>query len=183
MLRLFVGIELPPQLQQKLFSVAKGSNLKKARWISPGNLHLTLKFLGNCEEEKEKDIIQALKKATIGAEVFQFELNGLGGFPSEKRARIIWVGLATAQKKVICLQKKVENALSAVGFEKEKRSFHPHITLARLKIPQDICPLISQVCVDLFTKTPVKVNKIILFESHLKPTGAVYTQRAQISLS
>lgn len=180
--RFFVGIELPQELQQELFSIAKESQLKAARWIKSENLHLTLKFLGNCREEKEKDIIKALREATTGVEAFSFKLNGLGGFPSEKRARILWVGLATAQKKAASLQEKLEDALSKIGFEKEKRSFHSHITLARLKVPQDIRPLISSVDTSFFTKIPVQVDKVVLFESHLKPTGAVYTQRAQVPL-
>lgn len=168
--RLFIAIELPDELKQKLGSLEKSFEFSQARWVKPENLHLTLKFLGQVKEEKVNSIASALKGLTADFSAFTLQTGEIGAFPSFKRARVIWIDIKSGReeaKKLACL---IDDKLSLLGFEKEERDFQPHITLVRLKKPT---PLFNLPVVNWSFSFLAK--EVILFESVLKPTGPVYT--------
>ncbi len=170
MSRLFIAIDLPDKLKQKLGRVKDSLHISQARWVKEENLHLTLKFLGEVKKEKIDSISNSLKSLTRDFPVFCFQTGQLGAFPNLKRARVLWIDIKEGREKVQKLAKLIENELSKLGFEKEKRNFEPHITLARLKKPE----LISQLpTVDWYYS--FEVTQVIMFESLLKPTGPIYT--------
>ncbi|MDI6716559.1 MAG: RNA 2',3'-cyclic phosphodiesterase [Actinomycetota bacterium] len=179
-----MGLELPSRVQHQLFDIAEPlkNKLNTARWIAPHNIHLTLKFLGAVPEEKVGSINNALESAANRFRKFYFTLGELGGFPSKKRARVLWVGVHHGAEELVALSKAIDNELVPLGFEAEDKLFKPHITLARLKTPIPIEDAIAEVKVDKFLGTVVNVDSITLFRSHLTRVGAEYEALKQISL-
>jgi 2'-5' RNA ligase len=169
MLRLFVAIDLPEKVKEEISSKKGDFNLEKVRWVKKENLHLTLKFLGNVNEKALSSIKEALKRIASDTKAFKFKLQGFGAFPTPKRARVLWVGISEGNSQVITLAEKVDYELSRLGFEREKRKFHPHITLARLKKPASLHKFPS-----LDKEIEIKADEIVLFQSILKPEGPNY---------
>lgn len=145
-----------------------------ARWVAPENIHLTLKFLGATPDDKLDEIEAAVEKAVSGFRKFYFSLDELGAFPSAKRARVIWVGIHHGANELIELSKAIENAMAPLGFEPENKAFKPHITLARIKNPKPIEAALSKVPAEGFSGRVINVDGVVIFESHLKRTGAEY---------
>src|SRR5438132_2481334 len=130
MLRLFVGIGFPPQLKLQLSSLCSG--LDGARWVDPGNFHLTLRFIGETPEDVAADIDEALVR--LRARRFTLQLAGTGVFGGGDKPRSLWVGVERCPE-LVALRDKVEQALVRVGLAPEPRKFWPHVTLARPTSP------------------------------------------------
>src|SRR5271154_3617190 len=133
MLRLFVGIEFPPELKLRLSQIS-GLGVSGARWVAPGNFHLTLRFIGEIGEDVATDVDEAL--ADIRARRFTLQLAGTGVFGGNK-PHTLWVG-AERDPQLARLRDKIELALIRVGLEPEVRKFAPHVTLARLRNPDPV---------------------------------------------
>src|SRR5712692_4162274 len=129
MLRLFVGIEFPPELKLGLSLLETA--IPGARWVDAGNLHLTLRFIGEIAEDLAADIDEAL--ARLKARPFTLQLAGTGVFGGNK-PHTLWVGVER-DPGLVTLRDKIEQALIRTGLEPEQRRFAPHVTLARLRDP------------------------------------------------
>jgi len=129
-MRLFVALDLDPQIRDAIASFMNEVRRLAAdvRWVQPESLHVTLKFIGERPDAKVNDIENALRG--ISAKAFQLSFRGSGFFPSEKSARVFWIGIE-ADAALAELAAKVEPSLVPLGIEAEKRAFNPHLTLAR----------------------------------------------------
>jgi RNA 2',3'-cyclic 3'-phosphodiesterase len=127
MLRLFVGIEFPPELKLRLSLLCSG--VPGARWIDPGNFHLTLRFIGEITEDRAADVDESL--ARLKARRFTLQLAGAGVFGGN-RPHTLWVGV-DRDPDLVALHDKIELALIRIGLTPEPRRFAPHVTLARLR--------------------------------------------------
>lgn len=128
MIRLFVGLDLPPEIADHVYSLRGG--LENARWQEKEKLHLTLYFIGNVPEDKVHDIIQELRAIRFPA--FNLSFKEIGYFAIGEVPHHIWVGV-DQDDPVKELNKKVENALKKAGIEyTDKYKFTPHVTLAKL---------------------------------------------------
>jgi len=129
-MRLFVALDLDPQIRDAIASFMNEVRRLAAdvRWVQPESLHVTLKFIGERPDAKVNDIENALRG--ISAKAFQLSFRGSGFFPSEKSARVFWIGIE-ADAALAELPAKVEPSLVPLGIEAEKRAFNPHLTLAR----------------------------------------------------
>ena len=176
MIRLFLGVSLPFRWQKELFSI--GEQMKKsvaaARWVPAKNMHITLKFLGSCDDDLPDQILAALSIGLSDLKPFSLKLGRLGGFPSLKRVRVFWIGVVEGHDQMVDLASITERALAPLGFEKEKRKFHSHVTLARLKKPQDLQAIIADRDLEEFEESLIAVDSIILYKSTLTPNGAIY---------
>ena len=132
MIRAFIAIEIDPQLVRQISAVVADLQPRIAgiRWVSQANFHLTLKFLGDIEENKIEPIAQALELALRPFPRFTINAKDLGVFPDLKRPRVLWIGLEG--KKLLELASKVETALEPLGFAPEKKRFKPHLTVGTL---------------------------------------------------
>src|ERR1700747_810698 len=130
MLRLFVGIGFPPELKLQLSLLCSG--IPGAKWVDPGNFHLTLRFIGETGESVAADINEAL--APLGASRVFFALARPGVFGGADKPRSLWVGVERSPE-LVALRDKIEQALVRVGLAPEPRKFSPHVTLARLHKP------------------------------------------------
>src|SRR5437773_4860177 len=129
MLRLFVGIEFPPELKLELSLLCSG--VPGARWVDAGNLHLTLRFIGEIAEDTAGDVDEAL--ARLKARRFTLQLAGTGIFGG-KRPYALWVGVER-HPELVRLRDKIEHTLIRTGLDPEQRRFAPHVTLAPLRDP------------------------------------------------
>ena len=178
-IRAFIAIELPQSLQQKLAGVQE--ELRPLRehisWTKTGNIHFTLKFLGEVESDKIPGIAVALNGIAGESASFAFSVRAVGAFPSIKRARVLWAGIADDTGGLSDLAKKIDEALIHFGFSRENRKFAPHLTLGRVKAP--LSNSFIQVFQQLrFDGGDVAADRIVLFKSDLKPTGAIYSPLA-----
>jgi len=168
--RLFVGLSLPDGILARLHVMCSG--IPGARWVEPGNMHITLRFIGEVDAAAAEEIHDALSHIT--AAPLDLELQGLGVFGQGHKAHALWVGVSRTPA-LAHLQSKVESTLVRAGLAPEGRKFTPHVTLARLKKPE-IGRL--QTFVEgnnLFKAGPFTVEHFSLFESQLGKGGPVYT--------
>jgi len=176
MIRLFVGLDLPPALAERLAGLAAG--LPGARRIEPENLHLTLRFIGECDEATAADLDLALTR--IEAAPFPLTLTELGLFGDRRRAHTLWRGLAPSPA-LHQLAHRIETAVVRLGLPAEPRRFTPHITLARLSStsPNRLqCALALPLPPETLT-----VESFTLFQSHLSPRGAQYERLVHYPLN
>ena len=173
MLRLFVGIDLPPELKLKLELLCSG--VPGARWVDAGNLHVTLRFIGEVDEGMAADIDEAL--VPIRAPRFTLTLAGVGHFGT----RMLWAGVER-NPALLHLHEKIESAIVRTGFEPEGRRYAPHVTLARLKGPPD--PRLQSFLAEhaLFRAEPFAVERFSLVASYLTKSGAIYEDQADYEL-
>jgi len=188
-IRSFIAIELPEEARKGLARLRKElerDEHKFVKWVDPGGIHLTLKFLGNIPSKRVREITEAIEEAAQGIYPFHLEIGGLGAFPSLRQARVFWVGISGEVDKLSRLQQNIDSALAVLGFSKEERSFVPHLTLARIR--QGASPLERRSLGELVGSTifedkyHVKVESISLMRSQLTPAGAIYTCLSVVGL-
>lgn len=126
-MRCFIAIELTKELRQKIADVQQKLAPENLKPVSAGNLHVTLKFLGEIDEKKAGEVAGKLNKLEF--QKFTLRVSGVGAFPTERYPRVVWVGCENLELSQ--LAQKITNALSGMNFEDEK--FTGHITIARVK--------------------------------------------------
>jgi 2'-5' RNA ligase len=139
MLRAFIAIELSQNLKDILSQLQERLKRSQAdvKWVKPDNIHLTLKFLGNIDENQLGRIKEIMKMVAKDIYAFTLELSGIGAFPKKEYPRVIWVGLKhTVQEQAKEIACQLEKELSKIGIPKEKRPFSSHITLGRVRSSQ-----------------------------------------------
>ena len=176
MLRLFVGIEFPPELRLRLSLLQSG--VAGAKWVDPGNFHLTLRFIGEIDEGTAADVDEALLR--LKARPFSLQLAGVGVFGGDK-PRQLWVGVER-EPALANLQAKIETALIRVGLPPEPRKFAPHVTLARLREPKraDIQQFLAAQA--QFRAEPLRIDRFSLIASYPTKAGSVYEDQADYEL-
>ena len=177
MLRLFVGIAFPPELKLRLSLLCSG--VPGAKWVDPGNFHLTLRFIGEIGEDIAADIDDALSR--LRARRFALQIAGTGVFGGDK-PRSLWAGVERSSE-LVGLRDKVEQALIRVGLPPEQRKFAPHVTLARLRDPpldklRDFLAANAR-----FRADPLNVEGFSLIASFQTKAGSVYEDQAEYPLS
>jgi len=186
--RLFVALEIPAAVRDnlaalirelsKLSSPATG---KPPRWVRPENLHVTIKFIGETAPETLDAIRSALVQVRANKPV-DIECRGLGFFPDERHPQVLWAGLH-ASANLPQLAEQADRALETVGVASEKRTFTPHLTLARFnppRLPETLGDAITQAAARDFGS--FQVREFHLIESKTKPSGAQYTTRHSFAL-
>ncbi len=169
-MRLFVAIELPDDLKRALEWLR--TDIPGARWVPAEQIHLTLAFLGEVEEEIVGRLTFEL--ARIQSPSFMLRFTGVGCFPNRHRPRVLWIGLHP-EPRLNDLAAKVNEIVQACGIPLEKRPFSPHITLARFKLPESGE---TGNFLDQHQKTDLphlSVQEFTLFQSKLTSQGAVHT--------
>ncbi len=188
-IRSFVAIELPEGVRKglaRLRDELERDEHRFVKWVGPGGMHLTLKFLGNIPSKRVTEVTGAMEEATRGIYPFRLEISGLGAFPGLKQVRVFWVGIGGDVDKLSKLQQTIDAALAGLGFAREERPFVPHLTLARIR--QGASPSERRSFGDLVDSTifeekyPVEVEAVNLMKSQLTPVGAVYTRLSVVRL-
>ena len=176
LIRSFIAIDIPMEIKAELTKLQ--NSLKRLgvaiSWTRPEGVHLTLKFLGDVEPHVIPDIVNALIAAVDNTKSFNIIVEGVGCFPNPRRPRVLWVGL-NGGESLSQLQNVVEVATEPLGFPREHREFHPHLTLGRVKNPHGIERVVCELEHLGFPRHEFTASEVRLMKSDLKPTGAVYT--------
>lgn len=188
-MRLFVALEIPAAvcetfatLLQEFRNIASQAADKRPRWVRSGNLHITLKFIGQTPLEKLDSLRTALCSVPSTRPV-DITFRGLGFFPHEKRAKVFWAGLV-ASPNLPVLAADIDRVLAAQHVAPETREFAPHLTLARFEppgLPEKLRTAIQQNCSREFGA--FQAREFHLIESKTKPSGAEYTRLASFPLA
>ena len=176
-MRCFVAIELDPALRRPLVRLLREQlpRTRDVRWCSEQQLHVTLKFLGEVADPQIAKVCEVVAAAAAQLQPFAVRLGGLGCFPSPNRARVLWCGIedpAAGCQRWLTL---ADPLLAELGFERETRAYHAHITLGRSKA-RDGSAVIRRVLETVPAPPPneMTVDHVVLFESRLGPGGARY---------
>jgi 2'-5' RNA ligase len=184
-MRVFIGLKLPDEVTTAIQRIQEklAGHRFKVRWVKAESIHLTLKFLGDVDGHLIDDVAASVTDAVDGMPPFQLYAKGIGVFPSIKRARVIWLGISGQVPALTELQKTIEINLARLGFPHDRRPFSGHLTLGRTKGAIEAVTL--RKAIDefrTFESESFIVEKVTVFRSEVKPTGAVYTELREISL-
>lgn len=148
------------------------------RWPPAQNLHLTLKFLGEVPDADVSGVCEAARLAAERSAPFGFALEGLGCFPPKGAARIVWAGVKPDGEGLLQCQKAVEQEMARVGFKPERRPFSPHLTIGRVRQGPNTGELRAAVETTEWVGPRQSSQELVVFESDLRPSGAVYRRVA-----
>jgi len=179
-MRAFIAIELPKAIRDSLTRLEE--RLKKSgaqvKWVEPQNIHLTLKFLGEVDQQKLEKITEAIKCTACDKKTFHLRVSSVGAFPKINFPRIIWVGIDKGDNETKEIAEELEEKLAELGIPKENRPFSSHITIGRTKSTLNKEELIQELTAaeDILKTENLEFNveRITLFQSTLTPSGPVY---------
>jgi 2'-5' RNA ligase len=181
LVRAFVAVEISDGARRQiadLLGMLRREPGIPVRWVRPELMHLTLAFLG----EVSQDFLESAKVRLVEVgqqhKVLTAQLKGLGAFPSPPRARVVWIGTEQGKDEVCALQADIVKALRSVGYQPERRPFSPHLTIGRVRIPDNV----SQAVAVQFESEPFTIERVVLFHSVLGPGGPVYSRLAEFPL-
>lgn len=202
LVRAFIAIKLPPnvldQVERLQTRVRQDLPPGLVRWVRTEGIHLTLKFLGDVEPDDLPILEEALREACAPHAPFTLDVGGMGCFPNPKRPRVVWVGLGDGGATVsgsggatgsagalAALQRDVERAIAPLGFPTERRGFHPHLTLGRVKngSPAELEELGAYTARAKVDIGQMHVETVYLMRSELLTSGAVYSELAACPLA
>lgn len=178
----FIAIDIPSS--QKIVELSNqiknsGANVKL---VELENIHITLKFLGDTEEQYVDKIEEIIKKSIEGIEPFEIKLTGAGVFPNPNYIKVMWIGIKD-NGELSKISSNINGKLTGLAFEKEKRSFSPHLTIARVRSARNKEKLVEIVEKYRETEfTTAKVDSIKLKRSELTPKGPIYTTLKEVKL-
>ncbi len=187
MIRAFIAVELSPDVRRNVSSFQR--ELKKTlppmNWVRPESIHLTLRFLGSIESSCISQLLSVLKPIGDKTDKFSLDVRGVGVFPNRQRPTIFWVGVSGQTQNLQRLVLKIAVALEPLGFPREEKIHHPHLTLARIKRDNASVgsALLERGALEsdhhLGTLT---VDRFVLFQSDLNSTGPCYISLGTVQL-
>ena len=184
-IRAFVALPLPESLKNRIRSAqdALKAYRFKVRWVRPESIHLTLKFLGDVRSADVDRIHTALERAVGRREKLSLVAKGFGVFPNIRKPRVIWLGVGGDTDGLFGCQRRVEEELASAGFPPESRRFKAHLTLGRSKGRIDGARLMAALEELGDFASEFTAASVILYQSRLRPQGAVYTKLREIPLT
>jgi 2'-5' RNA ligase len=185
-MRLFIALELDEETRSELAEEIAhlAGHHPKIRWVAPENLHVTLQFLGNVEDNAVPEICAAMDEAAAVSSPFDLEIRDLGCFPRPDRPRVVWAGCGIGSEQTVRLARDLGAVLEPIGFPPEKRAFTPHVTIGRVKQPghaQGIETLLADPQTVLFGH--MDVPHMTLFMSETKREGPRYSPMYRCNLN
>lgn len=178
-IRSFVAVPVGEEVERAVESVEGVLKRSRAdvRWVRPGNVHVTLKFLGDVEAGRLDEVSAALGRALEGVRAFEVTVSGVGTFPpNPRRARVVYMGLSEGVDEMKDLAGRVESAVAELGFEEEKRPFKSHLTIGRVRRDaRRLDGLGESIAGAEYKPLKLNVDRVNLVKSELTPSGAVYT--------
>ncbi len=177
-------MEVPRELKDMLGEgIGRTKTGPGVKWVRPENVHFTLKFLGNVEEDKLDSLKKAVREIAEAHDTMDISTGGYGAFPRPERARVFWLGLEKGKQELKVLARDLDRRLAKLGFDAEKRPFAAHLTLARLRQPGDISDLLAA-WGDYAGMQDIawRGQELVLFRSVLDRTGPTYTALERFAL-
>jgi 2'-5' RNA ligase len=192
-MRLFIAVDLDERVRAA--AAAIGGRLRGeierggrrlapagASWVAPHNMHLTVRFLGEVEEARAALVAKAVGEA-FRIPAFAISIGGVGLFPPAGRPRVLWIGVPEGNSQLVAVHGEVEQRLDALGFEREQRAYHPHLTLARFREPAsaEVRVLVAQASGTEAGHSAA--HDVVLYESRLSSAGPTYHVLARAPLA
>ncbi|MDD5745919.1 MAG: RNA 2',3'-cyclic phosphodiesterase [Candidatus Omnitrophica bacterium] len=178
--RAFIAVEISKDFRQEVNLIQKTLQKKLTgtiAWVKPDNIHLTLRFLGHISDAQIKEIQAIIADIAGNINQFNIDMGALGAFPDIANPRVLWVGIHFGFNELNRINALLEEKLESISFGIGEKYFHPHLTIARIKHLDDRKALKSAAD-EIKPRGGVfsVVDRIVLFQSILKPEGAVYTK-------
>lgn len=191
-MRLFAAVDLEPHVRHAVFAAGErvaralagpgGHRRSRVSWVREGNLHLTIRFLGEVEDSRVGDLIAGFS-VPLATAAFEIELGGVGVFPPSGPPRVIWIGVTHGAERLTSLSAEVDARFAESGFGRDDRPFQAHLTIARCKDVID-----RQACGRLLGADPgalgaSRVEEVVFYQSRLSASGPTYEALARAPLS
>jgi 2'-5' RNA ligase len=168
--------ELSRELQQRAADAAPAA---KVAWVPADRLHLTIRFIGEVDEDRALVIRDALAPP-LNISSFDLTLAGAGAFPKGGAPRVLWAGVANGRDELLLAEREITSRLASIGIPANERAYSPHLTLARVREPAGLrSPRLLERLTDTTLGT-VRIDAITLFHSKLSPKGPTYTPLLRI---
>ncbi|MEW5978145.1 MAG: RNA 2',3'-cyclic phosphodiesterase [Acidobacteriota bacterium] len=179
-IRTFIAVEIPDQIKEQIERMQRGLRglAGDVSWVRPASIHLTVRFLGEISLDLLGAICESVTACAASHPPFTLEARGVGCFPSERKPRVLWVGIEDASGALAEIHSRLEEALSRLGFDRENRAFSPHLTLGRMRSAQSGAVMASRLKATGFDAHPFRVTRIVVMRSDLGPKGAKHTPQA-----
>lgn len=182
-IRTFVAMPIPADWETYLSGVERSlaAVIQGVSWTRPGNLHLTVRFLGDLGEAGAAQVGDAVARGAAGARAPLVSLGGIGGFPRMDRPRVLWAGISAGESELLELGRRINAAIDAAGFDRADKPFRPHLTLGRVREG-------ARGLEALKTYAPpppppaAHLDRIFVMKSDLQPSGARYTALREVRL-
>lgn len=184
-MRTFIAVTLSENLHRYCTSLQE--ELKKldlnVKWTEHENMHMTLKFLGETDDNTCEKVKEILKSTVREERCVRTKITEAGAFPRLKYPRVLWVGFGDEEKILENYFLEIEKQLKPLGFPPEKREFKPHLTLGRFRSQKNISAFIKKM--ESLRIEPLEgyIEKVVFFRSQLTPRGSIYTPLEEIKLS
>lgn len=176
--RVFCVIDLPQDLKQKLAN--HSSRLQqidgvKVSWMRPDNIHLTIKFLGEIAVPEVEKLSQAAARSTKSLAPFKLTAEKCGVFPTHGPPRVLWIGITDSTKQLARLHARLEEECASLGFPREARPFHPHLTLARIRHSRNTRSIGAAHRALDFVPLEIEGAELLVIRSELGKNGSRYS--------
>ncbi len=184
-MRVFIAIELESSIKENIARIQTRLKVTqdKIKWVEASSVHLTLRFLGEIEEEKLEKVHQITRELGERISPFKIRVKGMGVFPGFSSPRVIWIGARDTSGELEDVAVWLEEALVREGFAREKRKWKAHLTLGRVKSLKDSERLRELIQKEMETEAgKMEVKDITIMRSQLTPTGPIYTSLGKICL-
>ena len=185
-IRTFVAIPVSPEVQKRAADLIKRLSASDANvnWVHPDRLHMTLKFLGDVPNTEVSQVCQAVARAAANRRPFTVKYEGVGVFPNRDRPRVMWIGVKDGMEPLTDLQESVDQNLRTLGFPPERRRFHAHLTVGRLRrsvASKALRDLIDQN--EGYSAGIANVSELLVMASFLDKSGPTYDVMARFQLT
>lgn len=185
--RVFCAIEFPAAVSLRATEHIKRLREQfpdsSASWNRDGRFHLTLKFIGEIPPTSVARLSLAAERATANLSSFDLTVNGAGTFPKKGSPKVLWLGVDDPTGQLATLQTRLEQECARESLGKEDRSFHPHLTLARVRKQQGALELADYHKEMGFPALEAPVTELLVIRSELSSQGSKYTTISKHPLS
>jgi 2'-5' RNA ligase len=177
-MRAFVGVEIKEEIKNRIIDITQ--RLKKIdssiKWVKSENIHITLYFLGDIKPQDQHDIEEILQSSVKEIKPFMVRVQGIGGFPTVERLRVLWVGVKNESEELGRIYRAIRKEVTErnIGENREGRGYTPHITVGRLKVRpnqkliHEVENLSDELCGSF------SIGEVVLFKSTLTSSGSIY---------
>jgi len=183
-IRTFVALPIPADWEEYLAGIERALSglIHGVSWTRPGNLHMTVRFLGDLGESGAARVGDAVARGSAGETAPLVSLGGIGGFPSLDRPRVLWAGIASGELELLALGRRVNAAIDAAGFDRADRPFRPHLTLGRVREGARGLEALRGYTLPAPPPPAAFLDRIVVMKSDLDPSGARYTALREVRL-
>jgi 2'-5' RNA ligase len=183
MKRIFIAVDISDEARERAARYAADLGSQRSRgisWVKPENLHLTLRFLGDCDTGQLERVNAALQKTSAKCSRFSLTIANTGVFPTARKARVLWLGVDGEVAGMVRARKLFDESFGPeIGKEKP---LTPHLTIARVRDPYACRDVVARHLTTGFEPVTFTVDELVVYESKLRPTGSVYTAIARFGL-